>query len=579
MGKLSNQNGYTLILTLILIIVFVIFSSTFAISALNHQNLVEKTDEKYEVTAIAEMGIEYYQNSILNIVEEYRTNNITKNALNKLINYINNPPYVSGKLPDNYYEMIEQYKNEPMNSLNNAIKQHLVNSVGKEVTLIDGQQMYFKIISTTPGDEKDTWTIIVEGNNGIETKQISATFKIPETFQLITSGNGGDTPSIIGEINFKPLLSYPEFPETDYTKINNISECPNDSKSYGSNDTQYKCYLNEKSDSNTITKLENIQNLNLYYVGKTDIDANLNQSFKNLNNLFANQSINLPKSYGTKSNTSYYIKGDFNKSEPIENPNNATIYATGNITLKNINNMSSMEIYTYENLTITEATSAKYLKLIADSVKFNNLNSLENSIFQIEKETIFTNDINNFKDSKLLINNNATFNTINNGINGSKTLINIKGNASFNQKLEMYAGRMEISGTLNLTGNSNSKLEGGTIVVDRVNVSNPNKKDMNNFSITDGKLCIRDFSNTTIMSDIKATSHGEIYFLNTELQDNGRDMLKGSDMTGSHVYQLGKTEFNKECGVESVQPTPSGSYSITSQVLNDNHITEDVTYY
>ena len=33
---------------------------------MNQQKQVEKTDETYEVTAIAEMGVEYYQAKILN---------------------------------------------------------------------------------------------------------------------------------------------------------------------------------------------------------------------------------------------------------------------------------------------------------------------------------------------------------------------------------------------------------------------------------------------------------------------------------------------------------------------------------
>ena len=61
MKTVQNEKGYTLLLTLVIIFIIIIFFSSFSLSAMNQQKQVEKTDENYEVTAIAEMGVEYYQ--------------------------------------------------------------------------------------------------------------------------------------------------------------------------------------------------------------------------------------------------------------------------------------------------------------------------------------------------------------------------------------------------------------------------------------------------------------------------------------------------------------------------------------
>ena len=75
MKKLQNEKGYTLILTLVIITIIVIFFSSFTLSAMNQQKQVEKTDENYEVTAIAEMGVEYYQAKVLNAIETAKIKN------------------------------------------------------------------------------------------------------------------------------------------------------------------------------------------------------------------------------------------------------------------------------------------------------------------------------------------------------------------------------------------------------------------------------------------------------------------------------------------------------------------------
>jgi len=70
MKKLQNEKGYTLLLTLVIISIIIIFFSSFTLSAMNQHKQVERTDENYEVVAIAEMGIEYYRAKIINIIND-----------------------------------------------------------------------------------------------------------------------------------------------------------------------------------------------------------------------------------------------------------------------------------------------------------------------------------------------------------------------------------------------------------------------------------------------------------------------------------------------------------------------------
>lgn len=70
MKKVHNEQGYTLLLTMVLITVVVLLFATFTMKALSQQKQVEQTDDTFEVTAIAEMGIEYYHTEVLNLITE-----------------------------------------------------------------------------------------------------------------------------------------------------------------------------------------------------------------------------------------------------------------------------------------------------------------------------------------------------------------------------------------------------------------------------------------------------------------------------------------------------------------------------
>lgn len=61
MKLIKNQTGYTLLLTLLLIVLIFGFVGTLTFSAITQQTQVEKIDEKFLLSDITEMGVEYYR--------------------------------------------------------------------------------------------------------------------------------------------------------------------------------------------------------------------------------------------------------------------------------------------------------------------------------------------------------------------------------------------------------------------------------------------------------------------------------------------------------------------------------------
>lgn len=593
MKTVQNEKGYTLLLTLVIIFIIIIFFSSFSLSAINQQKQAEKTDETYEVVAIAEMGVEYYQTKVVNIIANH--SKIAKDNIVAL---------PADKLNDS---SISNIKATQMLLLKTEIGTFLGNSNSPEIEVFDSSTFKLsnyvnKTDSSIPHGE--SWTIYVtgsiDGENKLKTKTISATFALPADFNLVsttlTSGTGDSTGSgnpVGGSFNFSPLVIVPTFPETDYSKVSGITinQCPNDNATYGNIKLEYYCF------SNDVTKVENLINLNLYYTGTTDLDKdiNMNQSFKNLNNFYSNKSINLIKSFSTKKNTSYYIKGNFNKAEPINDPDKVIIYATGNITLKNINNMTSMEIYSNKNVSFTEPFDANNLTLSADSGEFKTLNSFKHSTIEIKKTleksiTTFP-QINSFDNSKIQIHASASFPSLNNGIYNESIIsvkenatfgstgtgiinsnINVGGIANFNNVVKLKNSTMQVGGNAKFfIQNSEAGMESSTIVVDSISftaAANNAKFEISNGS----KLCIRNGNYDSIKSFVNVNAAGgnksEIIFLGPPNKHEN----------GFISYYEEKT-FNSVCGITATPNVPSNSYKIKDSPLpSQEEITTKIEY-
>lgn len=64
MARLKSSQGYTLLLTLVIVVLLLLFTATFAIASMNQAKQVKKTDTSIISTSIAEMGAERYVNQL-----------------------------------------------------------------------------------------------------------------------------------------------------------------------------------------------------------------------------------------------------------------------------------------------------------------------------------------------------------------------------------------------------------------------------------------------------------------------------------------------------------------------------------
>lgn len=485
MKKLQNEKGYTLILTLVIITIIVIFFSSFTLSAMNQQKQVEKTDENYEVTAIAEMGVEYYQAKVLNAIETAR---LEIKALE--IEYESDIAKSKTETERNNFKRILDDKIKKVKSdLKTNIEGYQFNNLEK--TFGDHSEKSFSLKSR-PIFNGEILIMNVVGNINSKEKWLTAYFNFPSSLAPL-GAQGNTTGSTNGK--YSSLFEPPTFPVT--SKSSEINMCPLIDSVSGSSITQYICH------SSSLEKLGNILNLNLYYTGEYEL-RNLNENFKNLNNLYADSSTKITN-LKPKENSSYYINGE-TIIDSIDKPNNTTIYSKGKIEINSLNNIEKLNIYSNNKIDFKNAIEAKNITLDAAEVAFNNLNNTSSNL-------------------KIQVSGNASFKEINN-ISNSNFVINGTG---------IFGGQ----NTGRVTGNSILLLDS---IIFTSNNNNILKLEDNS------KLCIRNANYETIKHSINTTSHSELIIL----------VNKASDVKNTgHVDLVMETEFNNRCyssGIKNEHP-------------------------
>lgn len=391
MKIIKNEKGYALLLTFVTIILIVILTMSFSLRALNHNRLVEKTDMSYEATAIAEMGVEYYQARVLNIIKKYQTPDTSEwkkvnDELEKLNDYINNTrPQDKGT--EAYKRNIQTYIDKALGYLETEIGDFFNSHIN--VGISDTQFKITDVLSpSTP------WKIEITGSSKEATQVIDVEFQLKDNlgnnFELIVLGPNGT-------IN-------PSFPTPIITQI---------------------------TFSNLIPRRTNI----------TNIAENVNPS-------------------------TTFSGNDFILNNYLENPDNTKIQLKGNVSIKGINNMKSLDIYALGNVKISEPIHAQSLNLYADTLNMATLNSLKDSKIEIENTAAFGAMGNPINNSKVQVNGKATFDYFNNITNQSS--IKINGATEFKYISMMEQGsEFLISGNLtaseyvqNINGNSLIKVMG-----------------------------------------------------------------------------------------------------------------------
>ncbi len=643
MKILQNEKGYALLLTFLTIILIVIFTMSFSLRALNHNRLVEKTDMSYEATAIAEMGVEYYQARILNLIKEYQTIGTpewtkVEKELNLLNNYIKSTPS-KDKGTEMYKRTIESYIKKALGYLEEDIGNLLSSNINY---MIPGTQ--YKITRVLSSNAP--WKIEITGLSKEDNQVMDVEFQLKDKngndFELIVLGTSGGIinpsfPSIgITKITFNNLIPR-------RTNITNITKNVNPSTTFSNDDFILNNYLGDPNNTEIQSKrnvsikgVNNMKSLDIYALGNVEFKEPFHA--QNLN-LYAN-TLNMPtlnsliNSKIEMENTSIFngmdsisgskiqVNGDSTFAYFNTITNQSSIKIDGNTKFNYIDKMEkSSEFLINGKLTsqYIKNINDSYIKVmgaanfgryidgmsnskihVAGSVEVGYLQSINNNselliagsanlgkyIQSMEKSKIHVGGamavgyINNLKNgSSITVNGDADFGTWIESIEGGST-INVGGKATVG-KVIMKDGYMNVEGQLTLNGQNPTVISGGTVVVNSVNFAGSAVGEKESISVSgDGKLCIRDFNNTSTAlanKKSKATGQGEIIFLNTSRPKNYNEKIGlGSLDTGNHTREVGIDAYNSLCGVTSI---PTENYIINTNLPSTDNITKAIKYY
>lgn len=647
MKIIQNEKGYALLLTFITIILIVILTMSFSLRALNHNRLVEKTDMSYEATAVAEMGVEYYQARVLNIIEKYQTPHTREwESVNDELGYLND--YINSTLPSErgteaYKRNIQSYIDKALGYLEMEIGNFFISMLKKEIS---GTQFEISNVLSSSAP----WKIEITGSSKEDNQVIYVEFYLKDSkdndFELIILDPNGGTinpslPSVnITGITFNNLiprrtnitnLAVNVNPNTTFTGddfiLNNNLENPNNARIQSKGSVAINGINNMTSldiyalGNVTIKNAIHAKNLNLYAntlnmatlnslndskieiestaafgamgnpVNNSKIQVNGKATFDYFNNITNQSSIKINGATEFKyismmeKGSEFLINGKLTTSEYIQNINDGSlIKVMGDANFgKYIDGTSNSKIHVAGNVDVGYLQNIKNNSelLIKGSVNISEyIQTMENSKVHVGG-AMTVGYINSLKSgSSLTINGEADFGAHIESIEEGST-VKVGGNATVG-KVIMRDGHMNIEGQLMINGQNPTVISGGTIVVTSVNFSGDAIGKKESISVEgNGKLCVRDFNNTSIAlaeKKSKATGQGKIIFLNNKRPKdyNGQISLNSLD-TGSHTREVGIETFNSLCGVTSSMPTDN--YIINTIPPSANSITKAIEYY
>lgn len=187
MNKVKNQQGYALLLVLLMIVMFLGISATFMAGSLSNAKQEQTVDTSNKAVAAAEMGVTYYTSDF-----EREINFIKKELSDKTIELLgcfkssasdpatNVPCYTIAEINS---MMKEQYRNRVLAKIDNL---RTVDHT-KTAVSVNGLNYWLAEEEIAPPIVSDTMievTLEVKGESGNTVQDLSATFEfdIPETF-------------------------------------------------------------------------------------------------------------------------------------------------------------------------------------------------------------------------------------------------------------------------------------------------------------------------------------------------------------------------------------------------------------
>lgn len=489
MKIMQNEKGYALLLTFVTIILIVILTMSFSLRALNHNRLVEKTDMSYEATAIAEMGVEYYQARVLNIIKKYQTPDTSewKKVNGELVN-LNN--YINSTLPSDrgteaYKRNIQIYIDNALGYLETEIRNLFNSNLNKEIS--DTQFKITDVLSSS-----SPWKIEISGSSKEDTQVILVEFQLKDEegndFELIVLDPNGGTinpsfPTIeITGITFNNLIPR-------RTNITNVAENVNPITIFSGDDFILDNNLENPNNTKIQSKrhvsikgINNMKSLDIYALGNVKISApfhaqNLN-IFANTLNMATLNSLNDSK-IEIEDTAAFAAMGG-----PV---NNSKIQVNGKATFDYFNNITNQS-----SIKINGATEFKYISMMEQGSEFlingkltaseyvQNING--NSLIKVIGDANFGKYIDNTNNTKIHVAGNVDVGYLQNIKNNSELLINGSINISkYIQTMESselhvggamtvgYINGLKSGSSLTINGNADfgahiESIEGGSTV-------------------------------------------------------------------------------------------------------------------
>lgn len=396
----KNENGYTLLLTLAIILIITSFIGTLSFLTLNQQTQVENTDEDFLLSDITEMGIEYYRTRIF---EDY------VRIIHKVKDNVEEKVTKSPELYETELEVKALEKAEELNGIND-LKAILSSYDVKSISIEESKLTFSLTESPYEFESNDTYLqfkFLIKGTNFVNQEKYSFNIRLPKNLidlSINNSGPGNESE----QIDYNKTIPEPNFSPAPLTKSCNgtyknktcISESKfikdienstvyfkDDISTNSANNTDFKdsfIIIDGNLDAknfqgitdvsifvNGYTSIDQLQatNLNLYSSGDLYLNKHININDSNIRSLGA---VHATKKGMTISKTHMVLEGNDNNIDPFKVINSSTVCIKNDSSLDDlyIDPSSSVFILNSANRTGQNINDSK-LPLVVDINTFN----------------------------------------------------------------------------------------------------------------------------------------------------------------------------------------------------------------
>lgn len=379
----GNEQGYAMVIVLMLIVVITISSAVFMRASIGNAKQEKIVDENNLSVVAAEMGVDYYKNAIVNEFnnEKHNLNVLAQDEINNLVNSLeykekNNDIWVASKL-----EIIRQKLIIELRSHFNEV----VGSFSLEKTI--DITVKFNKKGAIKADKIASGVIvkgIVTGHSGTYTKDLDfyITFIVPELIMDKTGGGSGGGNVTLDNVYPNPVpMGLPNC--TD----NKSESC------MGNNNTSL-----QNKDSSTIYFSNGFSKEN----GNLDFNTNHSKLYVNSHFIVHNaNNMNL-------SGSSLFVNGEFKVNQNSNNMNQSLIKVNGPFTVgQNMGNINDSTIIVNGSFKVGQnmqnATGSKIC--VNGSFKVDGNMKLERSEIYVIGSFTVGNDMNLGSSSKIYIYN------------------------------------------------------------------------------------------------------------------------------------------------------------------------------